>query len=143
MNVFNGNEGQLDSFSNGNYLDIGGILEGLVLGDDAPDLSSNSAPLIGAILALAAGIIASPQLIDAAQQAGLDGKSASVFTDFVKQLTKNGSLPIEDLVGMASGDFTVGDLAILLDNAGHVATANGANPNQVEQAQDAVNQLAQ
>ncbi|MFS8935812.1 glycoside hydrolase family 25 protein [Corynebacterium sp. c25Ua_89] len=143
MNVFNGNEGQLDSFSNGNYLDIGGILEGLVLGDDAPDLSSNSAPLIGAILALAAGIIASPQLIDAAQQAGLDGNSASVFTDFVKQLTKNGSLPIEDLVGMASGDFTVGDLAILLDNAGHVATANGANPNQVEQAQDAVNQLAQ
>ena len=61
----------------------------------------------------------------------------------MKQLTKNGSLPIEDLVGMASGDFTVGDLAILLDNAGHVATANGANPNQVEQAQDAVNQLAQ
>lgn len=143
MNLFNGSEGQLESFSNGNYLDIGGILEGLVLGDDAPDLSSNSGPLIGAILALAAGIIATPQLVDAAEQAGLGGNAAGVFTDFVKQLTQNGALPIDDLVGMASGDFTVGDLAILLDNAGHIATKNGVNPDQVEQAQEAVNQLAQ
>ena len=66
-----------------------------------------------------------------------------MFTDFVKQLTQNGTLPIDDLVEMATGDFTVGDLAILLDNAGHIATKNGVNPDQVEQAQEAVNQLAQ
>ncbi|WP_331253105.1 GH25 family lysozyme [Corynebacterium parakroppenstedtii] len=67
MNLFNGSKQQLQSFSDGNYVDVGGALEQLVVSDGL-DLSSDSTPLIGAILALAAGLIAIPQLADAADK---------------------------------------------------------------------------
>ena len=138
MNLFNGSKQQLESFSGGNYVDIGGALDSLVL-DDGVDLSSDSTPVIGAIFALAAGLIAMPQLADAAKDAGLDAQAAEGLAAFVKALEEEDALPLKQLGKMAVGDFTVGDLALLLDNAGHV---NGVDKgevsgNQVEEAKDA------
>ena len=138
MNLFNGSKQQLESFSGGNYVDIGGALDSLVL-DDGVDLSSDSTPLIGAIFALAAGLIAMPQFADAAKDAGLDAQAAEGLADFVKALEDEDALPLKQLGKMAVGDFTVGDLAMLLENAGHV---NGVDKGevsgaQVEEAKDA------
>ena len=116
MNLFNGSKQQLQSFSDGNYVDVGGALEQLVVSDGL-DLSSDSTPLIGAILALAAGLIAIPQLADAAEKSGLDPQAAEGLAGFVKTLKDKDALPVEDLGDMAKGNFSVSDLAILLDNA--------------------------
>ena len=131
MNLFNGSKQQLQSFSDGNYVDVGGALEQLVVGDGV-DLSSDSTPLIGAILALAAGLIAIPQLDDAAEKSGLDPQAAQGLAGFVKTLQDKDALPVEDLGDMAKGNFSVSDLAILLDNAGHVNNVKSGNVSESE-----------
>ena len=131
MNLFNGSKQQLQSFSDGNYVDIGGALEQLVVSDGL-DLSSDSTPLIGAILALAAGLIAIPQLADAAEKSGLDPQAAEGLAGFVKTLQDKDALPVEDLGDMAKGNFSVSDLAILLDNAGHVNNVKSGNVSESE-----------
>ncbi|WP_225747078.1 glycoside hydrolase family 25 protein [Corynebacterium sp. Marseille-P4611] len=131
MNLFNGSKQQLQSFSDGNYVDIGGALEQLVVSDGL-DLSSDSTPLIGAILALAAGLIAIPQLADAAEKSGLDPEAAEGLAAFVKTLQDKDALPVEDLGDMAKGNFSVSDLAILLDNAGHVNNVKSGNVSESE-----------
>ena len=131
MNLFNGSKQQLRSFSDGNYVDVGGALEQLVVSDGL-DLSSDSTPLIGAILALAAGLIAIPQLADAAEKSGLDPEAAEGLAAFVKTLQDKDALPVEDLGDMAKGNFSVSDLAILLDNAGHVNNVKSGNVSESE-----------
>ena len=131
MNLFNGSKQQLQSFSDGNYVDVGGALEQLVVSDGL-DLSSDSTPLIGAILALAAGLIAIPQLADAAEKSGLDPEAAEGLAAFVKTLQDKDALPVEDLGDMAKGNFSVSDLAILLDNAGHVNNVKSGNVSESE-----------
>ena len=131
MNLFNGSKQQLQSFSDGNYVDVGGALEQLVVSDGL-DLSSDSTPLIGAILALAAGLIAIPQLADAAEKSGLDPQAAEGLAGFVKTLKDKDALPVEDLGDMAKGSFSVSDLAILLDNAGHVNNVKSGNVSESE-----------
>ena len=131
MNLFNGSKQQLRSFSDGNYVDVGGALEQLVVSDGL-DLSSDSTPLIGAILALAAGLIAIPQLADAAEKSGLDPQAAEGLAGFVKTLKDKDALPVEDLGDMAKGNFSVSDLAILLDNAGHVNNVKSGNVSESE-----------
>ena len=131
MNLFNGSKQQLQSFSDGNYVDVGGALEQLVVSDGL-DLSSDSTPLIGAILALAAGLIAIPQLADAAEKSGLDPQAAEGLAGFVKTLKDKDALPVEDLGDMAKGNFSVSDLAILLDNAGHVNNVKSGNVSESE-----------
>lgn len=131
MNLFNGSKQQLQSFSDGNYVDVGGALEQLVVSDGL-DLSSDSTPLIGAILALAAGLIAIPQLADAAEKSGLDPQAAEGLAGFVKTLQDKDALPVEDLGDMAKGNFSVSDLAILLDNAGHVNNVKSGNISESE-----------
>ena len=131
MNLFNGSKQQLQSFSDGNYVDVGGALEQLVVSDGL-DLSSDSTPLIGAILALAAGLIAIPQLADAAEKSGLDPEAAKGLACFVKTLQDKDALPVEDLGDMAKGNFSVSDLAILLDNAGHVNNVKSGNVSESE-----------
>ena len=131
MNLFNGSKQQLQSFSDGNYVDVGGALEQLVVSDGL-DLSSDSTPLIGAILALAAGLIALPQLADAAEKSGLDPQAAQGLAGFVKTLQDKDALPVEDLGDMAKGNFSVSDLAILLDNAGHVNNVKSGNVSESE-----------
>lgn len=131
MNLFNGSKQQLQSFSDGNYVDVGGALEQLVVSDGL-DLSSDSTPLIGAILALAAGLIAIPQLADAAEKSGLDPQAAEGLAGFVKTLKDKDALPVEDLGDMAKGNFSVSDLAILLENAGHVNNVKSGNVSESE-----------
>ena len=131
MNLFNGSKQQLQSFSDGNYVDVGGALEQLVVSDGL-DLSSDSTPLIGAILALASGLIAIPQLADAAEKSGLDPQAAEGLAGFVKTLKDKDALPVEDLGDMAKGNFSVSDLAILLDNAGHVNNVKSGNVSESE-----------
>jgi len=131
MNLFNGSKQQLQSFSDGNYVDVGGALEQLVVSDGL-DLSSDSTPLIGAILALAAGLIAIPQLADAAEKSGLDPQAAEGLAGFVKTLQDKDALPVEDLGDMAKGNFSVSDLAILLENAGHVNNVKSGNVSESE-----------
>ncbi|MDV2434576.1 glycoside hydrolase family 25 protein [Corynebacterium tuberculostearicum] len=131
MNLFNGSKQQLQSFSDGNYVDVGGALEQLVVSDGL-DLSSDSTPLIGAILALAAGLIAIPQLADAAEKSGLDPQAAEGLAGFVKTLKDKDALPVEDLGDMAKGNFSVSDLAILLDNAGHLNNVKSGNVSESE-----------
>lgn len=108
-------------FSAGQLQASGGKLEGLIV-NDGVDLGADSTVVIGAILALAAGLIAAPALADAAQNANLDG-----LPDVVNGLIANDNLPVDQLETMADGNYTLGDLVILLDNTDHVANATGAN----------------
>ena len=121
LNLFNGNQAQLDMFASGQLQASGGKLEGLTV-DDGIDLGGDATVVIGAILALAAGLIAAPALADAAQQANLDG-----LPDVVNNLIATNSLPTDQLQTMQDGNYTLGDLVILLDNANHVAEATGTN----------------
>ncbi|MFH0411855.1 glycoside hydrolase family 25 protein [Corynebacterium sp. L4756] len=121
LNLFNGNQAQLDMFASGQLQASGGKLEGLTV-DDGIDLGGDATVVIGVILALAAGLIAAPALADAAQQANLDG-----LPDVVNNLIATNSLPTDQLQTMQDGNYTLGDLVILLDNANHVAEATGTN----------------
>lgn len=120
LNVFNGDENQLNMFSAGQLEASGGKLEGLTV-EEGVDLGADATVVVGAILALAAGLIAAPALVDAAEQANLDGLPA-VVTDLIEQ----NNLPVEQLEEMANGNYTLGDLVMLLDNAEHVAGEAGA-----------------
>lgn len=121
LNLFNGNQAQLDMFASGQLQASGGKLEGLTV-NDGIDLGGDATVVIGVILALAAGLIAAPALADAAQQANLDG-----LPDVVNNLIATNSLPTDQLQTMQDGNYTLGDLVILLDNANHVAEATGTN----------------
>ena len=119
MNIYNGTSGQLNQFAAGNLRAGGGVLEAF----QAPDsgelkvLEQDSTKLVVAILALAAGGFGAQQLIDAARVAGFDITDANNIANLVKQLAAQGELPIDDLRNMMVGDYQVGDLLILLDNA--------------------------
>ena len=119
MNIYNGTSGQLNQFAAGNLRAGGGVLEAF----QAPDsgelkvLEQDSTKLVVAILALAAGGFGAQQLIDAARLAGFDITDANNIANLVKQLAAQGELPVDDLRNMMVGDYQVGDLLILLDNA--------------------------
>ena len=101
----------------------GGVLEAF----QAPDsgelkvLEQDSTKLVVAILALAAGGLGAQQLIDAARLAGFDPTDADNIAGLVRALAGQGELPIEDLQKMMIGDYQIGDLLILLDNAAKAA----------------------
>ena len=119
MNIFNGNAAQLGQFAAGDLRAGGGVLEQF----QAPDsgelkvLEQDSTKLVVAILALAAGGLGAQQLIDAARLAGFDPTDADNIANLVRALAGQGELPIEDLQKMMVGDYQIGDLLILLDNA--------------------------
>lgn len=124
MNLFNGNAGQLESFSSGNLNNFGGVIDDLILpGGPLDALGADNTALIGAILALAATGAAAPAVIDAAEKAGLSGSGAQEILGQVKALDNAGKLPKADLKKMAVGDYNIGDLLILLDNAEHLDAA--------------------
>ena len=129
LNLFNGDDNQLNMFSAGQFGASGGKLEGLTV-DEGFDLSGDSAAIIGVILALAAGLVAAPALIDAAEQANLEG-----LPEVVNDLISQDNLPVGQLEDMAKGDYTLGDLVLLLDNAQHVADDPGAALNGMAQQQ--------
>ncbi|OFU53317.1 hydrolase [Corynebacterium sp. HMSC11D10] len=119
MNLFNGTSGQLNQFAAGNLNAAGGVLERF----QAPDsgelrvLEQDSTKLVVAVLALAAGGLGVQQFIDAARVAGFDLTDANNIARLVQQLAGQGELPIDDLRNMMVGNYQIGDLLILLDNA--------------------------
>ena len=119
MNIFNGNAAQLGQFAAGDLRAGGGVLEAF----QAPDsgelkvLEQDNTALVVAILALAAGGLGAQQLIDAARLAGFDPTDADNIAGLVRALAGQGELPIDDLRKMMIGNYQIGDLLILLDNA--------------------------
>ncbi|WP_291313844.1 glycoside hydrolase family 25 protein [Corynebacterium sp. UBA2622] len=119
QNIFNGNEGAFNAFASGDLTAGGGVLETFQAPDagDLAVLEQNSTALVVAILGLAGGILAAPQVAQAAQQLGFDNYDAGNISNAVRDLVTSGQLPVEDLRSMMVGDYSVGDLLILLNNA--------------------------
>lgn len=120
MNLFNGTPGQLPGLSG-----YGGVLApGEVVAND-PNLGVSAKQLIGALLAAAGamGILPPDQAGAMANQlgnvAGLDAAVAGALGGLVKDL--GGHLPVQDLEKMLRGNYTVGDLLLMLNAAGHKA----------------------
>ncbi|WP_342319583.1 glycoside hydrolase family 25 protein [Corynebacterium mayonis] len=118
-NIFNGDISAFHNFVGGDLTAGGGVLESF----QAPEsgelavLAQDNTALVVAILALAAGILAAPQLAQAAEQVGFNNFDAENITNSVRDLVASGELPVEDLRTMMIGDYSVGDLLILLHNA--------------------------
>lgn len=127
MNLFNGTEAQLHSFSGGNYIDFGGILDDMVI--PGVDLGDDAGVLIAGILALAAGAVAVPAVADAAKNAGLD-IDATGLIEQAEKLLDDGAISTDDLKDMANNDASIGDLAIFLDNAQHLEDVDADNVSQ-------------
>ena len=127
MNLFNGTEAQLHSFSGGNYIDFGGILDDLVL--PGVDLGDDAGVLIAGILALAAGAVAVPAVADAAKDAGLDVDPTGLIKQ-AEKLLNDGAISADDLKDMTNNDASIGDLAIFLDNAQHLQDVDADNVSQ-------------
>lgn len=118
MNLFNGTPDQLRGFSG-----FGGVLRpGEVVAADR-NLGESNKQLIAALLAAAGamGIMPADQAGGMAEQlgsaAGLEGDAAGALGGLVKDL--GGNLPVGDLNTMLQGDYTIGDLLLLLNAAGH------------------------
>lgn len=120
MNLFNGDFGQLLRYAAGDRSAAGGklinveVTEGVNLGADA-------VLLVGAITAVAASLAATPLLAQAAADSGFDGAAVDSFVALVVDLIQHNALPLPQLQQLADGGHSVGDLAILLDNAAHLA----------------------
>ena len=80
-------------------------------------LEQDNTALVVAILALAGGALGIAGLAEAADQAGFSEQDARNIADMVGKLASEGELPVEDLRNMMIGDYQIGDLLILLDNA--------------------------
>ncbi|WP_255567666.1 glycoside hydrolase family 25 protein [Corynebacterium sp. TAE3-ERU16] len=132
MNLFNGSEQQLTDFSAGIDVNLGDVLStGLDLDAiggriaELEALGNNNRELVGAILAVAAGALAVGALVAVAQSQGIDLGPATEIVDRVRELAARGDLPVPDLQTMLqTGEYTIGDLLILLRNAQHFAEQN-------------------
>ena len=121
LNLFNGTESQLGDFVAGNHVDLGAVLSELVVPehDILATLGNDNAALAGLILAAQTGLLPEGTLEAAAGDLGIDPMLAGGITGRVSELIATGSLPVEDLQTMAQNpDYTIGDLLILLTNAG-------------------------
>ncbi|MCP1387295.1 glycoside hydrolase family 25 protein [Corynebacterium sp. TA-R-1] len=119
MNLFNGTAAQLRDFAGGNLRAGGGVLETFQVPDSGElrVLEQDNTALVLAILGLAAGVLGFAQLNDAAAQAGFNPTDARNIAGHVQNLAARGDLPLDDLAKMVAGQYQVGDLLILLDNA--------------------------
>lgn len=119
MNVFNGSGADLNAFAGGDYTAGGGVLESFQVPESGElgVLGQDNTALVVAILGLATGILGSPQIADAAAQFGFSPNDASNIAGAVQQLAADGELPVDDLRTMMLGEYSVGDLLILLNNA--------------------------
>ena len=119
MNLFNGTNSQLGQFAGGNYSAGGGVLEAFQVpdSDELRVLEQDNTKLVLAILALAGGAFGLSQLTEAADQAGFDATDARNIASLVQKLANEGELPLDDLAKMVIGEYQIGDLLILLDNA--------------------------
>ncbi|WP_110217790.1 glycoside hydrolase family 25 protein [Corynebacterium diphtheriae] len=129
LNLFNGDDAQLDAFASGNYASAGGKFASISLPGIA-DLGGDSQALVSAVAALAAGAAAAPQVAQAAENAGLSTEGAEELIKVVQDLINSGNLPVDQLKDLAAGNYSVGDLVILLDNAQHLAATSSEPQNQ-------------
>ena len=133
INLFNGSEQQLDDFSAGIDVNLGEVLTAGIDLDaiggrvaELEALGNNNRELVGAILAVAAGALAIGALVAVAQSQGIDLGPATEIVDRVRGLIDSGDLPVPDLQAMLqTGEYTIGDLLILLENAQHFAEQIG------------------
>ena len=127
MNLFNGSQSQLKEFSNGNYINFGGIVDDLVV--PGIDLGDDAGVLIAGILAVAAGAMAIPAVAQAAQDAGISIDPTELIEQ-AEKLLQTGAISTGDLDKLANHDATTGDLALFLDNAEHVQDFDSNNIDQ-------------
>ncbi|MBI8999703.1 hydrolase [Corynebacterium sp. CCM 8864] len=133
VNLFNGSEQQLDDFSADIDVHLGEVLTAGIDLDaiggrvtELEALGSNNRELVGAILAVAAGALAIGALVVVAQSQGIDIGPATEIVERVRELIAHGDLPVPDLqVMFQTGDYTIGDLLILLKNVQHFAEQIG------------------
>lgn len=124
LNLFNGTEPELHQFVAGNHVNLGAVIaEGFRIPDDAGNLAdlevlgADNSALANIILAVAAGVVAVPVIVEVAEQLGFDASVAGPLAGLIAEQIESGQLPVEDLERMAAtGDYTIGDLLILLDN---------------------------
>lgn len=119
LNLFNGNQAQLDAFVIGNYVQLGNIINPSLRLDKLPNLevmSKQNPDLVKVILAVAAGAVAANALSKAAQDAGFDARPAEEFVKLVQEQVDSGKLPVKDLeIMLDESKYTVGDLVKLLE----------------------------
>lgn len=123
LNLFNGTNAQLGDFVAGNHVNLGGLLDAAIDPGKGPSildsLGGENAALAGLILAVESGLLPQGALTGAAQHAGIDPAVAGDIANRVGGLLESGELPVEDLLVMAeNSEYTIGDLLILLNNAG-------------------------
>lgn len=120
INLFNGAPHQLAGLSG-----YGGVLAPGEVVAGGTNLGASNRELVMALLAAggALGILPADQAGQLAQQlggaAGLQGDVADALGGLVQDL--GGNLPVGDLQAMMQGNYTVGDLLLLLNAAGHQA----------------------
>ncbi|NLA54696.1 MAG: hydrolase [Corynebacterium humireducens] len=121
LNLFNGTEHQLAEFVAGNHIDLDGALERLTTREQEvlEPLGGDNTALTGLVLATEGGLLPEDTLPAAAEQVGIDPAVAAALGGQVSELIATDALPVADLENMMHNpDYTVGDLLILLDNAG-------------------------
>ena len=119
VNLFNGNAGQFEQFASGDLASYGGVLEFFQVPDsnELRVLEQDNTALVLAILGLAGGALAVPEFAAAAGNWGFNPTDAGNIAGYVQYLITAGELPLDDLVRMVNGDYQIGDLLILLNNA--------------------------
>lgn len=119
LNLFNGTDSQLGDFVAGRHVNLGGLLDAVPGPDILDALGGDNAALAGLILAAESGLLPEGMLAGAAEQAGIDPGLAGDIAGRVGQLLESGELPVDDLLVMVENpDYSIGDLLILLNNAG-------------------------
>lgn len=119
MNLYNGNAAQFGQFAAGNLRAGGGVLEAFQVPEsgELKVLEQDNTALVLAILGLAAGALGMAELTKAADAAGFNITDAQNIAGLVQKLSNEGELPLDDLAKMVAGQYQIGDLLILLDNA--------------------------
>ena len=119
LNLFNGNEAQLDAFVRGNYVQLGSIINPSLKLDKLPSLevlSKENPELVKVILGAAAGAVAVGAIVQAARNAGFDTRPAEQLAKIVEEQLSSGELPVHDLEIMVDkSKYTIGDLIKLLE----------------------------
>lgn len=120
LNLFNGNEAQLGDFAAGAPVSFGTMADLVTPDNDVlTTLGGDNAALAGLILAAQTGFLPQGTLENAARDLGIDPILAGGLTGRVSELIATDSLPVEDLRVMVDNpDYSIGDLLILLANAG-------------------------
>ncbi|MDO5511886.1 glycoside hydrolase family 25 protein [Corynebacterium sp.] len=121
LNLFNGTGSQLGDFVAGRPVDLDGAAGQVVVPDNTilDTLGGDNTALAALILAAQTGVVPPEALEAAAAQLGIEQVLVDEITTRVRDLIATGDLPVGDLQVMVDNpDYTIGDLLILLTNAG-------------------------